>query len=214
MTGTGTPARPGRPRSESRRAAILAAAGELMLEGGLAAATMEAIAARAGVGKATIYKWWPSRGAVALEGFMVRAADSWSLPESASAPEALRVLATSAVRLFVGTPAGQLMRSLAADAQSQPEIARALREQWFGPRRAVAAEIIRKGIENGELRADLDLAATLDLVFAPVYYRLLFSHEPLDEEFAVRSIEQVLHGIAAPGNKTESPSVDTERYVQ
>jgi hypothetical protein len=91
------------------------------------------------------------------------------------------------------------MRSLAADAQSQPEIAMALREQWFGPRRAVAAEIIRKGIENGELRADLDLAATVDLVFAPVYYRLLFSHEPLDEQFVARSIEHVLHGIAAPG---------------
>jgi AcrR family transcriptional regulator len=135
-----------------------------MLEGGLPAATMEAIATRAGVGKATIYKWWPSRAAVALEGFMVGAADSWSLPESATAPEALRVLATSAVRLFAGTFAGQLMRSLAADAQSQPEIARALRKQWFGPRRAVAAEIIRKGIDNGELRADLDLAATLDLV--------------------------------------------------
>lgn len=213
-TGTGTPGRPGRPRSESRRRAILAAAGKLMLEGGLSAATMEAIAARAGVGKATIYKWWPSRGAVALEGFMVSAADSWSLPEGASAPEALRVLVTAAVRLFLGTPAGQLMRSLAADAQSQPEIALALREQWFGPRRAVAAEIIRKGIENGELRADLDLAATLDLVFAPVYYRLLFSHEPLDEEFAAHSIEHVLHGIAAPGNNTEGPSVDAERSVQ
>jgi AcrR family transcriptional regulator len=195
---TAQPGRRGRPRSESRRAAILAAAGELMLEGGLSAATMEAIAARAGVGKATIYKWWPSRGAVALEGFMLSAADSWSLPEGVSAAEALRVLAMSAVRLFVDTPAGQLMRSLAADAQSQPEIARALREQWFGPRRAVVVEIIGKGIENGELRADLDLTATVDLVFAPIYYRLLFSHEPLNEEFAAHSIEHVLHGIAAP----------------
>jgi AcrR family transcriptional regulator len=198
-TATGTPARPGRPRSESRRTAILTAAGELMLEGGLSAATMEAIAARAGVGKATIYKWWPSRGAVALEGFMISAADSWSLPEGAAAAEALGVLARSAVRLFVGTPAGQLMRSLAADAQSQPEIALALREQWFRPRRAVVVEIIRKGIETGELRADLDPGATVDLIFAPIYYRLLFSHEPLDEEFAAHVIEHVLHGILAPG---------------
>jgi AcrR family transcriptional regulator len=185
-----------------------------MLEGGLSAATMEAIAARAGVGKATIYKWWPSRGAVALEGFMVSAAESWSLPEDVSAPEALRLLAMSAVRLFVGTPAGELMRSLAADAQSQPEIALALREQWFGPRRAVVAEIVRRGIQSGELRADLDLAATVDLVFAPVYYRLLFSHEPLDAEFAARSVEHVLHGIAATGNKVAAPPVITERTVQ
>jgi AcrR family transcriptional regulator len=214
VTGTGTPIRPGRPRSESARTAILAAAGELMLEGGLSAATMEAIAGRAGVGKATVYKWWPSRGAVALEGFMANAAGSWSVPEGASAPEALLVLATSATRLFAGTAAGQLMRSLAADAQSQPEIARALREQWFAPRRAVAAEIIRKGIEDGELRADLDLAVTLDLVFAPVYYRLLFSHEPLDEESAARSVEHVLRGITVAGNKSAGFPVVTERIVQ
>ncbi|WP_187284462.1 TetR/AcrR family transcriptional regulator [Streptomyces sp. uw30] len=196
----GTPVRPGRPRSEKRRAAILAAAGDLMIEGGLRAATMEAIASRAGVGKATVYKWWPSRGAVALEGFMLRAASSWSLPEGASAPEALRILAVAAVHLFTRSPAGPLMRALAADAQSDPEIAQALREQWFGPRRAVAAEIIREGIERGELRANLDLAATLDLVFAPVYYRLLFSHEPLDEAFAEHCIDQVLTGIALSGN--------------
>jgi hypothetical protein len=92
------------------------------------------------------------------------------------------------------------MRALAADAQSDPEIAQALREQWLGPRRAVAAEIIREGIARGELRADLDMAAVLDLVFAPVYYRLLFSHEPLDEAFAERCIDHVLTGIASPGN--------------
>jgi AcrR family transcriptional regulator len=193
----GHPVRTGRPRSAQRKAAILAAAGDLMMEGGLKAATMEAIAARAGVGKATVYKWWPSRGAVALEGFMLRAADSWTLPEGVPAAEALRVLAVAAVRLFTRSPAGPLMRALVADAQSDPEIAQALREQWFAPRRAVAAEVVREGMRTGELRADLDLAATLDLVFAPVYYRLLFSHEPLDEEFAVRTVDQVLAGLAA-----------------
>ncbi|MEE4545149.1 TetR/AcrR family transcriptional regulator [Streptomyces sp. V4-01] len=198
-------ARAGRPRSEERRAAILAAAGALMMEGGLRAATMEAIAARAGVGKATIYKWWPSRGAVALEGFMLRAAGSWTLPEGVDAPEALRILAVAAVRLFTGTPAGPLMRALAADAQSDPEVAQALREQWLGPRRAVAAEVIRQGMERGELRPGLDVAVTLDLVFAPVYYRLLFSHDALDEEFAERAVEQVLAGIAGDARPPDRP---------
>ncbi|MBM9508102.1 TetR/AcrR family transcriptional regulator [Actinacidiphila acididurans] len=190
--------RRGRPRSEARRAAILEAAGDLMLEGGLKAATVEAIAARAGVGKATVYKWWPSRGAVALEGFMVRAADSWSLPEHTSAPEALRILAVAAVRLFTRSPSGQLMRALTADAQSQPELSRALREQWLGPRRAVAAELIRQGMSRGELRADLDVEITLDLIFAPVYYRLLYGHAELTEDFAERMVDQVLAGAAPP----------------
>lgn len=217
---TEEPVRTGRPRSEKRKAAILAAAGDLMMEGGLRAATMEAIAARAGVGKATVYKWWPSRGAVALEGFMLRAADSWTLPEGLPAAQALRILAADAVRLFTRSPAGPLMRALAADAQSDPEIAQALREQWFAPRRAVAAEVLRAGMRNGELRDDLDLAATLDLVFAPVYYRLLFSHEPLDEDFAERTVDQALAGIAAPrsgpgaGNSGAAADAQTERSVQ
>jgi AcrR family transcriptional regulator len=167
-----------------------------MLEGGLKAATIEAIAARAGVGKATIYKWWPSRGAVALEGFMRKAADSWSLPQDATAPEALKILAVAAVRLFSDSPAGTLMRALTADAQADPDLARALREQWFGPRRAVAATIIHKGIRDGQLRSDLDVEVTLDLVFAPVYYRLVYGHEQLSEAFAEQAVDQVIHGIA------------------
>ncbi|MDO0924112.1 TetR/AcrR family transcriptional regulator [Streptomyces sp. TG1A-8] len=197
---------PGRPRSEERRTAILEAAGDLMIQGGLKAATMGAIAERAGVGKATIYKWWPSRGAVAMEGFMLRAADSWSLPEGVRATEALRILVAAAVRLFTGTAAGPLMRALVADAQSDDELARAVREQWLAPRRAVAAEILRSGVTRGELRADLDVETTLDLVFAPVYHRLLFGHGALDEAFAERTVAHVLAGVGneAGGSQPET----------
>ena len=173
-----------RPRTEQVRDRVLAAAGELMLEGGLAAATMEAIAARAGVSKRTLYKYWPSRGAVALEGFMRNAASSWLLPDNASATESLTSLVVSAARLFVGTPAGPLMRSLVADAQSQDEVATAIREQWLRPRRVVAADLIRQGVADGEFRPDIDVEITLDLLFAPVYYRLLLGHEPITDAFA------------------------------
>jgi hypothetical protein len=87
------------------------------------------------------------------------------------------------------------MRALTADAQADPDLARALREQWFGPRRAVAAAIIHKGMRDGELRSDLDVEATLDLIFAPVYYRLVYGHQPLSEASAEQSVDQVLHGI-------------------
>jgi len=180
---------------EQLRDAVLSAAGELMLEGGLAAATMEAIAARAGVSKRTLYKYWPSRGAVALEGFMRNAASSWSLPDDASAVEALTVLVVSAARLFAGTPAGPLMRSLIADAQAQNEIATAIREQWLRPRRAVAADLIRRGVAEGEFRADLDVEVALDLLFAPVYYRLLLGHEPMTDAFATATVEYVVTGL-------------------
>lgn len=186
------PVRRGR---EQLRDAVLGAAGELMLEGGLAAATMEAIAARAGVSKRTLYKYWPSRGAVALEGFMRNAASSWSVPDDASATEGLTVLVVAAVRLFTGTPAGALIRSLIADAQAQDEIATAIREQWLRPRRAVAADLIRRGVAEGEFRDDVDIELALDLLFAPVYYRLLLGHEPMTDEFATASVEYLMTGL-------------------
>ena len=184
-----------RRRGEQVRDAVLTAAGELMLEGGLAAATMEAIAARAGVSKRTLYKYWPSRGAVALEGFMRSAATSWSLPENASAAESLEGLVVAAARLFTQTPAGPLMRSLIADAQSQDEIATAIRDQWLRPRRAVSANLIRQGIAAGEFRADVDVEVTLDLLFAPVYYRLVLGHDTLDEPFAAASVRLLIAGL-------------------
>ena len=184
-----------RPRTEQLRDRVLNAAGELMLEGGLAAATMEAIAARAGVSKRTLYKYWPSRGAVALEGFMRSAASSWSLSDGASPTEQLRGLVVSAARLFAGTPAGQLMRSLVADAQSQDEVATAIREQWLRPRRVVAADLIRQGVAEGEFRAGLDVEITLDLLFGPVYYRLLLGHEPITDAFAAATVDHLVAGL-------------------
>jgi AcrR family transcriptional regulator len=184
-------------RTERVRDKVLAAAGELALEGGLAAATMEAIAARAGVSKRTLYKYWPSRGAVVLEGFMRSAATSWSLPENGTVAESLEALVVAAVDLFTKTSAGPLMRSLVADAQSQDEIALAIRDQWLRPRRAVAADLIRKAIGDGEFRADLDVEVVLDLLFAPVYYRLLLGHETLDAQFAVMSVRHLVAGLSS-----------------
>jgi hypothetical protein len=103
------------------------------------------------------------------------------------------------VGLFSTGPAGPLMRALTAESLSQPELARALRERWFAPRRALATAIIDRGIERRELRPDLDLAVTLDGLFAPIYYRLLFGHEPLDEKFAGLLVRQMMAGISAEG---------------
>jgi AcrR family transcriptional regulator len=186
--------RGGRPRDEARRAAILTAAGDLMLEGGLGAATMEAIAARAGVSKQTIYNWWPSRGAVAMEGFMLRADPLGQVPDGVPAAEALRILAVELVRLL-SSPAGALMRSLVAEAQSQTEVADALRDQWLTPRRAAVVEIVEAGIAAGEFDPDTDVDVAMDHVFAPLYYRLLLGHRPLTEEFARRSVAQLVDGI-------------------
>lgn len=195
MTGRHAGRGPGRPRSERARLAILAAAGELMLEGGVNAASMEAIAERAGVSKATIYKWWPSRGAVALDGFLAQAQDTISVPEGLSTRDALRFQLLALIRLFRDTPSGPLMRALVSQAECDPEIARAVRERWLAPRRAVACDIMRKGITAGELRPDADVAVVADQLFAPIYHRLIFGHEPLDDGLADLLVDQVMGGV-------------------
>jgi AcrR family transcriptional regulator len=188
--------RPGRPRSESCRQAILAAAGELMLEGGLAAASIEAIAARAGVSKATIYKWWSSRNAVALDGFLAQVSDSLAIPEGSTTVEALEFQLDALLRLVRDTEVGPLLRALAAAAQSDPDLARALRERWLAPRRAVTAEIVRVAIARGDIRADVDVPLVLDQLFAPIYHRLVFGHDPLDDGLSQRLVANLLAGIA------------------
>jgi AcrR family transcriptional regulator len=188
----------GRPRSEKARQAILAAAGDLMLSGGLAAATMDAIAARAGVSKATVYKWWPSRGAVALDGFLDRVAGTLAVPDGLSAAAALTWQIDALIQIFRDTTAGPLMRALVAVAQTDPDIAGALRDQWLAPRRARAMETVQAGVQRGEIQAGLDHEAIMDELFGPVYHRLFFGHAPLSEDLAATLVSHLMAGIAAP----------------
>ena len=168
-----------------------------MLEGGMAATTMEAIAARAGVSKATIYKWWPSRGAVALEGFLNQVRDTVDVPDGAPFAEAMRIQLRALVAVFRDTSAGPLMRALVAQAMAEPDIAEALREHWLGPRRAVAISALHDGIASGELNPDTDVAAAADQLFGPIYHRLFFGHDPLDDRLGDALVDQLMRGIAA-----------------
>jgi AcrR family transcriptional regulator len=193
------PRRPrGRPRSEKARQAILAAAGDLMLSGGLPAATMDAIAARAGVSKVTVYKWWPSRGAVALDGFLDRVAGTLAIPAGLSAADALTWQIDALIRIFRDTTAGPLMRALVAVAQTDPDIAGALRDQWLAPRRAVCLDTLRAGVQRGEIRPGLDLEAIMDELFGPVYHRLFFGHAPLSDDLAATMVGHLMAGIGVP----------------
>jgi AcrR family transcriptional regulator len=198
------PRPPGRPRSSHADAAIVNAVLSLLAEGTtVEALTMEAVAARAGVGKATIYKWWPSRGAVALDGFLDKVAGTLAIPEGMTSAEALRWQLDALVTLFRDTTAGPLMRALVAAAQSDPDIARSLRDRWLAPRRAVSLEILRAGVARGELRSGLDCESVLDSLFAPVYQRLFFGHADLSADLAATLVTQITTGIAA--NPSQEP---------
>ncbi|MDI5966764.1 TetR/AcrR family transcriptional regulator [Streptantibioticus silvisoli] len=197
--GAGTVGAPrGRPRSERARAAVLEAAADLLVDGGMDAVTMEAIAARAKVSKATVYKWWPSRAHVMLESFFSRTRETTEVPEGLSLEESLTSLVAALARLVRDTTGGALLGDLIAAAQSDPDIRAALDERWVRPRRQASAGLLRAAVERGELTPGLDVAAAVDQLFAPVYYRLLLGHEPLADDLAATLVRQLLGGLRPP----------------
>jgi AcrR family transcriptional regulator len=185
--------KPGRPRSERARRAVLAAAGELLVEGGMAAVTMEAVAARAGVSKVTVYKWWPSRGAVAVDAYFERYRQTIAFDDTGDVAQDLQRQMTVLLRAFTGR-AGALMAELLGQAQSDPGLRETLRTRWITPRREATLTVLRRGIERGQLRADLDLEAFMDELYAPLYFRLMVQHQPLSAKLPATLVRQTLEG--------------------
>ena len=176
-------------RNPQAHQAILGATWDLLVAGGWSAVSVDAIAARAGVGKRTIYRWWPNKNAVALEAFLARARATPPPGDPEGLSETLRAHARHFVDLYVGTRLGALLRELIGAAQTDPELARALREHWFLPRREPLRALI-----PGD---DPDLV--LDLVFAPLHYRLLTGHAAIDHAFADNVVKVALACSTASG---------------
>jgi len=188
---------PGRPRSERARRAILQSANELLEGEGFAAVTVEAIAERAGVSKATVYRWWPNKAAVVMDGFLSTVSSEVPFPHTGQAREDIRLHMRRLTEAF-GGKMGRTVAALIAEGQSDPELAEALRSRWLSVRRAEVKEILELGIERGELRDDLDPEVAVDILYGPIYYRMLVGHGPLEEDFADALAEHIFAGLSVP----------------
>jgi AcrR family transcriptional regulator len=188
---------PGRPRSEETRQAILRAAYELLEEGGLAAFTIEGVAQRSGAAKTTIYRWWPNKGALAIESFLQVVERQSPFPRSASAIADLKAQLRGVARLFRGR-IGQLVSSILVEAQTDPETHRAFVEGYINPRRTAARKVFERGIAAGELRADLDPEPACDALYGALYMRLLLKHGGLGDAAVDLLAETVLDGLRRP----------------
>jgi AcrR family transcriptional regulator len=209
--GMETGSRRGRPRSAEARRRILEAARALLDEGGLPAVTMEAIAQRAQVGKPTIYRAWPNAQAVAMTALMERPAAPTpadpaprkSAPRrarsSSAAIGALREQLQSVVAAFA-TRAGRSAAALIASADAETEIAKAFRHNVVLKGRTAGRALLERAIAEGAVRADIDIEAALDLLFGPIFFRLLLGHQPLDAAFAHALVDHALAGLAEPGS--------------
>lgn len=183
--------RPGRPRDESARQRILDAALQLLEQLGLGSVTIDAIADHAGVGKATVYRWWPNKAAVVIEAFRQAVTPDLPFPDTGSIREDIRVQMTEFNRMLTGR-GGRTLAAIIAAAQTDPDVASALWSHWLGPRRAEAKEaLLRK--KQWPPHADPELF--LDLLYGPMYYRLILKHLPLSPEYAETVADLALKAI-------------------
>jgi AcrR family transcriptional regulator len=186
--------RSGRPRSERRHNAILQTAIDLVLELGFRAVSIESIAAKAGVAKTTIYRRWPNKAAVVMDAFMVRFGSGTQFPTAKKVTDRIRLQMRTMASEFRSKD-GSLVKALLAEAQFDPELATAFRERWTLPRRKMALAVFQKAISRGELRSDIDLEATIDLLYAPMYYRLQMRTGPLSDAYIDEIFDHAMEGL-------------------
>jgi len=192
-----TAPRRGRPRSEKARQAILHAAAELLLNQGLGAVSMDTVAERAGVSKATIYRWWPSKEMLALDALLDWAAVRAPTRDTGSLRGDLLGLVRPWVREIRKQPFGRVIAALVTEAHSDPQFAEAYRARFVQPRREAMRAAFARAAERSEVAADLDVEVAIDLVYGPLYHRLLHGHAPLTERFAENVVDMALAGIAS-----------------
>jgi AcrR family transcriptional regulator len=187
----------GRRRSERSHKAIIRATQELLVERGYPKLTIEAVAARAGVGKQTIYRWWPSRAALVLEAYLAGSDAVSPPPESGAVREDIRALIAWLAAVLAEPTGGRVVAGLVGDLQQDPDLAEGFRLDVVPARRQAMLAALERGRDRGEIRPDADLALAVDTLHGAVFYRLLLSGEPLDAPFAERLADQVLDGLAA-----------------
>lgn len=199
------PRGPGRPRSSAARARVLQAARALVETQGPAAVTIEAIAARSGVSKPTIYRTWPNAPAVVMAALM----DSTETPAARTHPASALAALRRQLREIAGTFASRTGRSVTqmiAAADAETELAKAFRHHFILARREEGRRMLAAAVTAGEVRRDVDLDVALDLLYGPVFFRILVGHAPADERFCDRLLDQVVNGLAAPTAAAGRPS--------
>jgi AcrR family transcriptional regulator len=182
-------------RSEKSRKAILDAAMELCREDGFPAVTIEGIARRAGVGKQTIYRWWPSKAAVLLEGINDVAGGATDFPSTGDVVADLTTQMTGAASLLASDLFAPYTKGLIPAAQNDSAIAESLLEDIVRPRVEAGLVRLRQAQQDGQIRDDVDLADVMELLYAPLYYRLLLHTRPVDPADVPRMIDLAMRGL-------------------
>jgi AcrR family transcriptional regulator len=189
----------GRPRSQEADQAILTATVELLADRGLSAMSIEEVAARAGVGKTTIYRRWPSKGLLALDAFVTSFREAQPPNDTGTLRGDLLAALRAWVRAVTQTPMGPMLTSLIAEAQHDPELRGAWRDRVLEPLRVQHRVMLDRAVERGEIPATVDPDVVLDLFFGAAEHRLLLGHLPMTDAFIDAVVDVILAGIQPAG---------------
>lgn len=194
--------RKGRPRSSEAHRRILDAARELLSEEGFSDLRLEHVAARAGVGKATIYRRWGSKEALAQALLSELAGPHIAVAETGDTRAELLAAVTNPMRAVTDTPFGPVIRALLSQIAINPTLGDPFRATVVQARRHEIGRVIARGIARGDLRSDADPTIATELLVGPVYFRLMFGGD-LDDAFATRIVDAVLAGYRRRGKRNK-----------
>jgi AcrR family transcriptional regulator len=178
--------KPGRPRSDTSKDAILLAAFEVLSERGYQGMTFEGVAAASGCAKTTIYRWWPTRAELAVEAFFHYTREELAFPDTGSARGDFEAQITELAELLRGRR-GSVLASMLGGARNDPELAQALGLRWLEPRRKWGFARMMQAKSSGELKPDIEIGAALAVLYGPLYAPLLFGQSVPDAK-ATREI--------------------------
>ena len=183
-----------RPADDVRRE-VIEAAGELLFEEGMAGFTFDKVASRSGASKMTLYKWWPSKGALALDGYFKSVEPVLAFPDTGDIGADLRAQLHAFVHVIGDSPAGPAIAELIGQAQTDPDLKAAYLQRFSSPRRALAVEAMERAKQRGQLRVDLDPETVIDQLWGACYHRLLLPDQPLTEGFVDALVTNLFNGI-------------------
>lgn len=184
---------PGRPRSEQARSAILRSTLKLLAKKGFSELTIESVAAHAGVGKATVYRWWPDKAALTADAFASNTTSKLHFPDTGSVQKDMSLQMRQLVKVF-RSRRGRIVSAMLGAGQSDRNLIAAFRERFLKPRRQEAYATLRRAIQRGQLRKDVDMDLLLDSLYGPIYMRFLIQHGKLTPKFVEGLCELTLGG--------------------
>jgi AcrR family transcriptional regulator len=195
---------PGRPRSEKARKAVIQSTLALLKRVGFNELSIESVAARAGVGKATVYRWWPNKAELVIASFVSAVGEELRFPSAGSVLESIHEQMKRWAPIF-RSPLGQIVVTVIGAGQSEPEILEAFRAHWVEPRRIEARRLLRQAMKRREIRADLDPDT--------IYLRLLLKHAALDENFVNTVFEVVSPVLSARSTARQLPFPSVTKFA-